>query len=99
MLARRRLADFRGATGGAIPLVAVGGIDSGAEAYARIRSGASLVQLYTSLVYEGPGLPARILADLDACLTRDGVRERRRGGGGVTLRLASAPRVVTIRGA
>jgi len=71
-LARQRLADFRAATGGAVPLVAVGGIDSGAEAYARIRAGASLVQLYTGLVYEGPGLPRRMLRDLDALLARDG---------------------------
>jgi dihydroorotate dehydrogenase len=71
-LARARLADFRSATGAAIPLISVGGIASGAEAYARIRAGASLVQLYTALVYEGPGLPARILRDLAALLARDG---------------------------
>ena len=71
-LARARLADFRTATGGTIPLVAVGGIDSGAEAYARIRTGASLVQLYTALVYEGPGLAERMCRDLDALLARDG---------------------------
>ena len=71
-LARARLADFRAATGGAVPLIAAGGIDSGAEAYARIRAGASLVQLYTALVYEGPGLAARMLRDLDALLARDG---------------------------
>ncbi|WP_374944603.1 quinone-dependent dihydroorotate dehydrogenase [Sphingomonas sp.] len=71
-LARARLADFRQATGGAMPLIAVGGIASGAEAYARFRAGASLVQLYTGLVYEGPGLPARMLRDLDALLARDG---------------------------
>ena len=71
-LARARLADFRKATGGAVPLIAVGGIDSGAEAYARIRAGASLVQLYTALVYEGPGLAVRMLRDLDALVVRDG---------------------------
>jgi dihydroorotate dehydrogenase len=71
-LARQRLSDFRKATGAAIPLISVGGIDSGAEAYARLRAGASLVQLYTALVYEGPSLPARILHELDALLTRDG---------------------------
>jgi dihydroorotate dehydrogenase len=71
-LARRTLRAFRDATGGAIPLIAVGGIDSGAEAYARIRAGASLVQLYTAMVYRGPGLARRILADLDALLVRDG---------------------------
>ena len=71
-LAHRRLRDFRSATGGEMPLIAAGGIDSGAEAYARIRSGASLVQLYTALVYEGPGLARRIARDLDALLARDG---------------------------
>ena len=71
-LARQRLADFRDATGGTLPLVAVGGVGSGAEAYARIRAGASLVQFYTALVYEGPGLPRRALRELDALLARDG---------------------------
>ena len=71
-LARQRLSDFRKATGAAIPLISVGGMDSGAEAYARLRAGASLVQLYTALVYEGPGLPARVLRELDALLKRDG---------------------------
>ncbi len=71
-VARQRLSDFRKATGAAIPLISVGGVDTGAEAYARLRAGASLVQLYTALVYEGPGLPARILRELDALLKRDG---------------------------
>ncbi|THD37818.1 MAG: quinone-dependent dihydroorotate dehydrogenase [Sphingomonas sp.] len=71
-LAAQRLRDFRTATGGQLPLVAAGGIDSGAEAYARIRAGASLVQLYTGLVYGGPGLPARILRELAALLAGDG---------------------------
>jgi dihydroorotate dehydrogenase len=71
-LARARLAELRTATGGDIALIAAGGIDSGAEAYARIRAGASLVQLYTAMVYGGPGLAMRILAGLDACLARDG---------------------------
>lgn len=71
-LARQKLAEFRTATGGAIPLIAVGGIGSGAEAYARIRAGASLVQLYSAMVYAGPGLPVRILKDLAALLGRDG---------------------------
>ena len=71
-LAAQRLRDFRTATGGALPLVAVGGIDSGAEAYARIRAGASLVQIYTGLVYGGPSLPGRIVRDMDALMRRDG---------------------------
>jgi len=71
-LAAQRLRDFRTATGGALPLVAVGGIDSGAEAYARIRAGASLVQIYTGLVYGGPALPRRIVRDIDMLMRRDG---------------------------
>jgi len=71
-LAAQRLRDFRAATGGALPLVAVGGIDSGAEAYARIRAGASLVQLYTGLVYGGPVLPRRILSEMNMLMRRDG---------------------------
>lgn len=71
-LAAQRLRDFRAATGGALPLIAVGGIDSGPEAYARIRAGATLVQLYTGLVYGGPSLPGRIVRDLDALMRRDG---------------------------
>ncbi|WP_326525448.1 quinone-dependent dihydroorotate dehydrogenase [Sphingomonas sp.] len=72
MLARARLVDFRSATGGALSLISVGGIDSADEAYARIRGGASLVQLYSALVYEGPGLARRIATGLDALLARDG---------------------------
>jgi dihydroorotate dehydrogenase len=53
-------------------LVGVGGVSSGAEAYAKIRAGASLVQLYTALAYEGPGLVARIKRELLDCLARDG---------------------------
>jgi dihydroorotate dehydrogenase len=55
-------------------LISVGGIDSGAEAYRRIRAGASLVQVYTALVYEGPGLPRRINEELLRLMERDGVR-------------------------
>ena len=63
---------MRSASGSSIALIAAGGIDSGAEAYARIRAGASFVQLYSALVFDGPGLARRILTDLDACLVRDG---------------------------
>lgn len=71
-LAMAALKRFRTETGGALPLVAVGGIASGAEAYARIRAGASAVQLYSALVFQGPGLVRRIKADLAALLRRDG---------------------------
>jgi len=71
-LARARLADFRASTGGGIPLISAGGIDSADEAYARIRAGASLVQLYSAMVYQGPGLARRIATGLSALLKRDG---------------------------
>jgi dihydroorotate dehydrogenase len=71
-MALQRLKDFRSATGGALPLIAAGGIQSGSDAYARIRAGASLVQIYSALVYEGPGLARRIVGELHACLRADG---------------------------
>ena len=71
-LALQRLRDFRKASGGAIPLIGVGGIASAQDAYARIRAGASLVQLYSALVYEGPFLPRQINAGLKSLLARDG---------------------------
>ncbi|HEX4962072.1 MAG TPA: quinone-dependent dihydroorotate dehydrogenase [Thermoanaerobaculia bacterium] len=55
-------------------LISAGGIDSGAEAYRRLRAGASLVQTYTALVYEGPSLPRRINEELLALMARDGVK-------------------------
>ena len=56
-----------------VPIVGVGGIFTADDAYERIRAGASLVQLYTGLIYEGPGLVARIVRGLGERLTRDGV--------------------------
>ena len=70
-LALQRLRDFRSATGGEIPLIAAGGIANGADAYARIRAGASLLQLYSALVYHGPTLARRIAAELKALLQKD----------------------------
>jgi len=59
-------------TAGKIPLVGVGGIGSGADAYERIRAGANVVQLYTALVFEGPGLVKQIKQDLADLLRADG---------------------------
>ncbi len=56
----------------ALTLIGVGGIASGADAYAKIRAGATLVQLYSALAYEGPDLVTRIKRDLLVCLERDG---------------------------
>jgi dihydroorotate dehydrogenase len=71
-LAHQRLIDFRDASGGAIPLIGVGGIASAEDAWARIRAGASLVQLYSALVFKGPGLAGRIARGLEALAKRDG---------------------------
>ncbi|HEV2079387.1 MAG TPA: quinone-dependent dihydroorotate dehydrogenase [Allosphingosinicella sp.] len=71
-LALERLRDFRRATGGAIPLIAAGGIENGVDAYHRIKAGASLVQLYSALVYQGPGLARMIAGELRSLLVRDG---------------------------
>jgi len=71
-MALARLRDFRRTVRGQLPLIGVGGIATGAQAYARIRAGASLVQLYSALVYEGPWLAKRINAELKGLLARDG---------------------------
>jgi dihydroorotate dehydrogenase len=71
-LAQQRLRDFRQASGGAIPLIGVGGIASADDAWARIRAGASLVQLYSALVFEGPGLAGRIAHGLERLAKREG---------------------------
>ena len=68
----RVLARLSQLTEGRLPLIGVGGISSAAEAYEKIRAGASAVQLYTAMVYHGIGLAARIATGLDALLARDG---------------------------
>ncbi len=79
--ATRVLAQLSGLTD--IPLIGVGGVASGAQAYAKIRAGASAVQLYTGLVYGGLSLAARIAEELDALLAKDGFAnvEEARGTG------------------
>jgi dihydroorotate dehydrogenase len=59
-------------TQGKLPLVGVGGIASAEQAYAKIKAGASLVQLYSAMIYEGPGLVTRINRGLADLLRRDG---------------------------
>ena len=71
-LATERLARLHRLTEGRLPLIGVGGVESPATAYAKIRAGASLVQLYTALVYRGPRLVERINRGLAALLRRDG---------------------------
>ena len=69
-----KLRDFRRLLGDRLPLIGVGGIANAEQAYARIRAGASLVQVYSALVYEGPYLARRINEGLKALMARDGVR-------------------------
>ena len=71
-LALERLRDFHRATGGKMPLIGVGGIASAEDAWARIRAGASLVQLYSAMVYEGHGIARKICAGLERLMRRDG---------------------------
>lgn len=72
-LALKALREFRAASGGEIPLIGVGGIASADDAWERIRAGASLVQLYSAMVYEGPGIARRIARGLAERLAREGV--------------------------
>jgi dihydroorotate dehydrogenase len=71
-LALKALRDFRAASGGKLPLIGVGGIATADDAWERIRAGASLVQLYSAMVYEGPGIARRIAAGLVERLKREG---------------------------
>jgi dihydroorotate dehydrogenase len=72
-LSTDRLKFVYAATRGQVPLIGVGGIASGDDAYAKLRAGASLVQLYSALVYQGPGLVGRIKRELAQLLVRDGM--------------------------
>ncbi|WP_394762289.1 quinone-dependent dihydroorotate dehydrogenase [Phenylobacterium sp.] len=71
-LSTRVLSQFAAAAAGRLALVGVGGIASGADAYAKLRAGACAVQLYSALVFEGPGLVTRIKQDLAQRLRADG---------------------------
>jgi dihydroorotate dehydrogenase len=72
-LALNALREFRSAGGGEIPLIGVGGIANADDAWERIRAGASLVQLYSAMVYEGPGIAKRIALGLAERLQREGM--------------------------
>jgi dihydroorotate dehydrogenase len=72
-LALDALRTFRTASGGALPLIAAGGIGSAEDAWQRIVAGASLVQLYSALVYHGPGLARRIALGLAERLEQRGM--------------------------
>lgn len=66
------LSSFYRALGDKVPLIGVGGISSADDAYVKIKAGASLIQLYTALIYEGPGLISKITRGLDYLLKKDG---------------------------
>ncbi len=68
------LARMYQATAGKVPLIGIGGIDSGETALAKIEAGATLLQLYTGLIYEGPELVTRIKAHLASAVRSAGVR-------------------------
>ncbi len=70
--AQKALEAAAEAAGGRLPLIAVGGIADGADAWARIRAGASAVQVYSAMIYEGPGMVGRIKRDLAARLRAEG---------------------------
>jgi dihydroorotate dehydrogenase len=71
-MATRALAELYRLTEGKLPIIGCGGISNAADAYARIRAGASLVQIYTALVYNGPGFVREIKDELAALLIAGG---------------------------
>jgi dihydroorotate dehydrogenase len=68
------LAEMYRCVGGRLPIIGCGGVASGADAYRKIRAGASLVQLYSALVFHGPQLVDSIKRELAACLRKDGFK-------------------------
>ena len=71
-MSTQMLSEVYQASAGKLTLIGVGGVSGAAEAYAKIRAGASLVQLYTGLIYQGPGMVARMKRDLADMLRADG---------------------------
>lgn len=66
-----QIGRFHQLIGGRLPLIGVGGIDDGESAYAKIKAGASAIQIYTGFIFGGPSLVPEILDDLDRLLIRD----------------------------
>ena len=87
----RLLARFALRLEGAVPLIGVGGIATGADAYMKIRAGASAVQLYTALVHRGPNVVRRILDELALHLAADGFETVAQAVGTSAGMLAEAP--------
>jgi dihydroorotate dehydrogenase len=72
--ARELIRDIHTHTRGKIPIIGVGGVGTAEDAWLHIRAGASMVELYTALIYEGPGVAERIKEGLVDLLRRDGFR-------------------------
>jgi dihydroorotate dehydrogenase len=85
------LARVHRLTGGRVPLIGIGGIDSGPTALAKIEAGATLLQLYTGLVYEGPGLIRRIKEHLAEAVARTNVASIGELSGSKAAEWASRP--------
>ena len=73
-VADETLKDVYALTQGRIPIIGVGGVSSGEDAYQKILYAASCVQVYTALVYQGPPLVASVCSQLDKCLKKDGFK-------------------------
>jgi dihydroorotate dehydrogenase len=71
-LSTRVIRTLRRVSRGRVPIIGVGGIFTAEDAYEKIRAGASLVQLYTGFIYQGPAAPRRVAAGLARLLARDG---------------------------
>lgn len=69
------VALFYSLTAGRIPVIGVGGISTGADAYQKIRAGASLVQIYSAMIFQGPYVAARILHELAQIIASDGISD------------------------
>lgn len=89
--ATRLLAQFHRLTRGRVALVGVGGVFDGRDAYQKIKAGASLVQLYTGFVYEGPAVVARIKDQLTTLLAADGFDRVADAVGTASAEIAAAP--------
>ena len=61
-------------TGGTVPIIGVGGVSSGQDAYKKIRQGASLIQLYTAFAYDGPAIVTEVKQELSRLLKQDGFK-------------------------
>ncbi len=68
-------------SGGKLPIIGVGGVFTAQDVYEKLRAGASVVQVYTGFIYEGPGMVRRILRELGPLLARDGLRSAREAVG------------------